>query len=325
MPESPDPTAVANVAVDEALQSLSLLNRAAGEALALDALERGLTPHGLAETGLVVAEQGFERLGARELSELGTLVGRVQAGLSPAERRAVEYYRERIRRGDSVEQAEADRALELLRRGFAKLPAGDRERLQALYAEAIASSLRHRREAEGRTREAMLAPPPPSTTLPRTLPAPGLGAGGAILDPRTNAPRRSGELPAAEAPAGSPSPAASPPGEQRGEAYWRGRAARARSAVKTAEKQVGPAEERVQKALALAATQPGCTPPTVRSISELKEMMKTYRCTPSSDVALAQQALDRVRADFEAARKALDDLDDEARHANALPGWLREY
>ena len=39
--------------------------------------------------------------------------------------------------------------------------------------------------------------------------------------------------------------------------------------------------------------------------------------------AIAQKRVDAAKTALEAAKKAQEDLEDEARHAGALPGWLR--
>jgi predicted nucleic acid-binding Zn-ribbon protein len=45
--------------------------------------------------------------------------------------------------------------------------------------------------------------------------------------------------------------------------------------------------------------------------------------TMQAEIATAQRELEAARAAAAAARQAVDDLEDDARRAGALPGWVR--
>lgn len=45
--------------------------------------------------------------------------------------------------------------------------------------------------------------------------------------------------------------------------------------------------------------------------------------TREAEIAQAQRELDAVQASVATARQAVDDLEDDARRAGALPGWVR--
>lgn len=45
--------------------------------------------------------------------------------------------------------------------------------------------------------------------------------------------------------------------------------------------------------------------------------------TRQAEIAQAQRELDAVQASVATARQAVDDLEDDARRAGALPGWVR--
>ena len=45
--------------------------------------------------------------------------------------------------------------------------------------------------------------------------------------------------------------------------------------------------------------------------------------TREAEIGQAQRQLETARAALAAARKAVDDLEDDARRAGALPGWVR--
>jgi hypothetical protein len=116
----------------------------------------------------------------------------------------------------------------------------------------------------------------------------------------------------AESPAPPPAPPVSMPKivdlQGHDEAYWRAKAAATRDAVQKAE-----------DALAAAETE------------EKREENDFYAwddgqyrdnvIKPAWDRA-KEEAI-KARADLDAARKQLDDLDDEARRAGAYPGWIR--
>jgi hypothetical protein len=97
------------------------------------------------------------------------------------------------------------------------------------------------------------------------------------------------------------------------EAYWRARAKAARAAVEAAEARVAKAEAAAQRAPAgIRQPQPGdalrqVPPPVVTDANR----------------RAAEAALAAARSDLERAKKALADLEEEARRKGVLPGWLR--
>jgi hypothetical protein len=124
----------------------------------------------------------------------------------------------------------------------------------------------------------------------------------------------------------------SPPA--RGEDYWRSRAASVLSALEAAEKRVKYLEERGARASplvpgpTLAACQAGVQAGLGESAIALRD--RSRNVVTCDDEVLRQQAAHRAqdelssaRADLEGARAALADLQEEARRAGALPGWLR--
>jgi hypothetical protein len=120
-----------------------------------------------------------------------------------------------------------------------------------------------------------------------------------------------------------------------GEAYWRGRAAQLRSAVASAEAVLQALEKRAAE---LGPPMPGprnapCQAGTISrrntSAIQLRDEAARYGKVCDGKAQTGQQQ-DRVYADIERTRVALDRaraalaaLDDEARRAGALPGWIR--
>jgi hypothetical protein len=97
------------------------------------------------------------------------------------------------------------------------------------------------------------------------------------------------------------------------EAYWRGRAKARRDAVAAA-------EARVAKAQAGADN----TPAGIRQPLPSDAMKQVPRSTATDSAHLGAEAeLEAAKAELARARKALDDLEDEARRKSILPGWLR--
>jgi|SRR5437867_11064498 len=98
-------------------------------------------------------------------------------------------------------------------------------------------------------------------------------------------------------------------GRRRTETYWRDRATRARTAVEEADAKVKDLEARV------AAIRNDMNPVNTQDPNRLQSRDRELR--------EAIDALDAARLSADAARKALSDLEEEARRAGALPGWLR--
>ena len=132
---------------------------------------------------------------------------------------------------------------------------------------------------------------PSPSPVPAAVPSPG-----AVVTPPPAAPS-------------SPPPDDSAQARAALEAHWRGIAARRREAVVAAEKLVAELNARV------AGLQ--------------NDMSPTNLGDPNREQTLRAQAADararlaEAEAALAAARKAVDDLEDEARRAGALPGWVR--
>ena len=98
-------------------------------------------------------------------------------------------------------------------------------------------------------------------------------------------------------------------GRRRTEAYWRGRATRAREAVDEADGKVRDLEARI------AALRNDMNPVNTQDPNRLQ--------TRDRELQEATDGLDAARRAADAARKAQADLEEEARRAGALPGWVR--
>jgi len=78
-----------------------------------------------------------------------------------------------------------------------------------------------------------------------------------------------------------------------------------------------------------AACQTGTMPVAGMGAIELRELAKKSAMSCDAEVLRQQEGykrreqLDAARQRLEQARRALADLEDEARRARALPGWLR--
>ena len=122
---------------------------------------------------------------------------------------------------------------------------------------------------------------------------------------------------------------AAPQSGEKGEAYWRSRVQQAQAAVAAADRKVQDLEaqagkERLQsneKPVDCGARQQfgeSFTAWRDRATAQAKKCAESARAFPN-----AAGRLEGARAQAAAARKALDDLYEEARRAGALPGWLR--
>jgi DNA repair exonuclease SbcCD ATPase subunit len=94
-----------------------------------------------------------------------------------------------------------------------------------------------------------------------------------------------------------------------GERYWRSLAKRRRNAVEEAEQEVKQLESRI------AALRNDMSPTNVQDPNRLQ--------TQGRDLQKAQEDLEAARGNLEEARQSLANLEDEARRAGAMPGWVR--
>jgi DNA repair exonuclease SbcCD ATPase subunit len=94
-----------------------------------------------------------------------------------------------------------------------------------------------------------------------------------------------------------------------GEKYWRNIAKQRRAAVQEAEQEVKTLESRI------AALRNDMSPTNVQDPNRLQ--------TQGRDLQKAQEDLESARHELEQARQSLANLEDEARRAGAMPGWVR--
>jgi hypothetical protein len=98
-------------------------------------------------------------------------------------------------------------------------------------------------------------------------------------------------------------------GGGRGEKYWRKQAAERRDVFQEAEKRVKNLEAR------LAALRYDTSPTNTQDPNRLQNRDR--------ELVQLEQELEEARRELERARQARDNLEDEARRAGALPGWVR--
>jgi hypothetical protein len=266
----------------------------------------------LAETGLLLATRGFNAMERTELTELGRLFEQLYATLPRADHEWMTEYMRTVRDGTLDAEASA-RGRRLLTQGVERLPSAGRERLQALLEKAIRAGIEARRESEARTQQAVLTAPPP---LP-AAPAPA-------LDRRLSAsatPAPSAE--SLEAPGAGGSNA-------RGEAYWRSRMQRARARVASLKAQIARLEQTVNREVYGPTVQPRCHAPeritneSQQAFLNCAQSVQNWPTQQSAVQAARLAELEQLREQLKLAERWIIDIEDEARQAGALPGWLRD-
>lgn len=295
------------------------------------------TEEGLAESTLGLAAGGFERLDRTDVRELGDLFSQVYAGLGVADRQWMSVYVDKMR-SVSLSPEESRRGRELLTVGIKSLPQAKRLRLQALLEKAIAGGLRRRREAEDRQREAgpRIAsnepglrpamneedPMPAVATVPFSAPT--------ASPPPPQAVGGSGQQWRAGSASREPAEASA-----RGESYWRSRMEQARARVSQLEAEVKQLDEKATASAFGTSTRRedgyNCDPPGQRIRGKedeqaIADCLRRLQNEPLRQQAERGQILDRLetaRRQLAEAKRALEDLEEEARRAGALPGWLR--
>jgi DNA repair exonuclease SbcCD ATPase subunit len=98
-------------------------------------------------------------------------------------------------------------------------------------------------------------------------------------------------------------------GGGRGEKYWRKQAAERRDVFQEADKRVKALESRI------AALRYDTSPTNTQDPNRLQNRDR--------ELVQAEQELEEARRELAQARQSLDNLEDEARRAGALPGWVR--
>ncbi len=134
---------------------------------------------------------------------------------------------------------------------------------------------------------------PESARKPASAPADG----GAAATPTATA--STGQKPAANGDAPSP--------DEKGEAAWRGRITQAREALRRNEVFLEAMQTRVSSLFIDAQNRPSAVQ---------QEKLR-------DDAAKAAVEMARVKADLEASKKQVFDIEEEARKAGVPPGWLR--
>jgi hypothetical protein len=260
-----------------------------------------MSGHGLAEIGWLTATRGFDDMDRQDLRELGALLEEVNAPLPPEDHAFMARYLNAVRDG-SLSREDGERGRSLFTDGVNKLAPERRTRLQALVEKAIRAGVAARQRAEGGTQEALMAPEAavPSTGASEGAPAPdgspAAGASPGASGAPPAAPAEGSASPAAAPPAAAAAaPAASPGPEERGEGYWRARMQAARARVARLRNQLADLEKAAAGDAVTGAGQK-------RRLDDLA----------------------RLRAELAEAERAVGDLEEEARAAGALPGWLRE-
>jgi hypothetical protein len=313
----PDPRKARELAVSAAVEHSAFLTRAGAEALVADQERRGQAVGDLEEAGLLSAINGFSVLPPARAREVGDSLGEVYARMSNDQRSRLESLFGQIRSGTAQPEHVAE-AVTLLNEGASRLPAPMRARLQAQFEGAMKTSVSMRAEAAMHPDQGPVPGAYPTASLRAPARAPAVAG-----DPRGAAPARR-EAPEASGTGGSR--------DDRGEAYWRGRATAARAAVDAAQRRVADLEQRaarfgpIHPGPITAPCQAGVQTGGHRSINP-DSANKTVTC--NIDALLQQEGwkvqaeLEQARAALERARRALEGLDEEARRAGALPGWLR--
>jgi hypothetical protein len=323
-----------------------LLSPGAARELLAESARRGQAPTHALDGALFVAGVGFADLDRATLDGLGEMFSQSLSTRSAADRGRIQAYMQYARAGEplSPEAVAAGRAL--FAQSVRSLPAGSQARLTALFEKAVIAGIAHQQQAEERARQAALAPLPavetPAATQADTSgrvaqavsggsrrPAGSAGGGGIALGVAVEGGRNA-----------DPVDRGSGASTGGSESYWRSRAASARTAVATAEKRVHDLEEQAARGglVVPGPTSAACQAGVETSVGgvttwkggavELRDAARNAKRCDSE--ILRQQAardtqtqLDSAREALKRAQKALDDLEDEARRAGALPGWLR--
>jgi hypothetical protein len=343
VPAIPSPAVPSAEQVAQALAEAPVLAPDAARALLEDAARRGEAPGHALDVALYVASAGFADIDRATLDELSGLFAKSWRTRSAADQGRIQAYLRYARAGEPLSPEAAAKGRALFGEGVRSLPPAAQARLTALFGTAVTAGITHRQRAEERTRVAVLNPPPlaeaPAPTAETSLQA----RAHASRWPAAEAGSGDGTLTAVTAESAGQD--ASEPGltrsTGRGESYWRSRAASARSAVEAAEKNVRRLEEQASRGgPAVAGPLPAACQAGVvtayrgqstvggRGAIELRDASRnSVHCdseVQSQQAARnAQSQLEAARASLKRAQKALDDLDDEARQAGALPGWLR--
>lgn len=328
-PAEPTPAAVSPEQVRQAVAEAPLLAPGTAQALLTETARRGQIPGHALDNALYIAGIGFADLDRATLDELGELFARSWSARPARDQARILAYMQFARLGEPLSPEAVTAGRTLFVESVRALPAASQARLTAAFGKAVAAGIAHRQQAEERARVAELAPPPPQAhNLPQAEQARAHAWGGAMT----------GESSLVEARGSSGSSVGYQSDERgasgQGEAYWRSRAAGARSAVESAEKRVRDLEQQATRGGPLVpgplppACQAGARPGGGEGSVELRDRSRnTVRCDSEilrqQGARITQNQLDAARESLKRAQTAHDALDEEARRAGALPGWLR--
>ncbi len=336
-PAEPTPATVSEEQVQQAVAEASLLAPEAARALLTEAARHGRVPGHALDSALYVASVGFADLDRATLDELGKLVTRSWSARSAADQGRIQAYMQYARAGEplSPEAVAAGRAL--FDESVRSLPPAAQGRLTTLFGKAVTTGIAHQQQAEERTRVAALTPLPAVETPPParadTAPQSAQSRAHASRWPATSATSHVAAGTTDGPSAGSETGDRGSSGQS--ESYWRSRAQSARSAVSAAEKRVRDLEEKATRAgpvvpgPSTTACQTGAPARSgeVLGPSAWERTRLVVHC--DAEILRQQQAL-AIQSQLEAARgalkqaqKSLEALEEEARRAGALPGWLR--
>jgi hypothetical protein len=299
------PTAVDPVAATVAANAL-LTPEAAGT-LADAWKRRGLATDDLGETALLLALKGFGTVPADQADALRSSFERLYAALSPTDRGTAERLLSQIREGraDTGDLAQARVLMDL---GARQMDEASRSQLRKQYSGAVIMAVAMRDESDR-----IAAAGPAVYVAEARVPE--------VTQARTSSPPH--VIPSPSPPSGGSAAWGSGPesggGDRRGEAYWRDRAAQLRRSVARAQAAVTATETALRGEILREQPRDCSLPPGLTM-----EQIKRWKCYVGSAVPAARAKHERAQAELDRAQKALHGLDDEARRAGALPGWLRE-
>jgi hypothetical protein len=160
----PTPAVASPESAQRAMAEAPVLTEESAAALLGEMARRGQDPGHALDGALFVASAGFADLDRATLGELGERFAKSWSGRSASEQRLIEAYMRHAREGEplSLEAIAAGRTL--FAEGVRAMPAASRERLRALFAEAVRAGIAHWQRAEERAQEASLTPLPSEET-----------------------------------------------------------------------------------------------------------------------------------------------------------------
>lgn len=319
----PAPSGPSAEQIDAAVAEGAVLTREAAEALLGEAARRGESAEHPLDSALYVASLGFGDMDRATLDELGELMTRSWKTRPAGDQGLIHAYMRHARQGEPLSPDAIDAGRALFVAGVRGLPAASQARIKTLFAKAVAAGIGQRARAEDRTRVAALTPLPPPEGPPSPAPRP--------VTPSSPTPApgySSGPVGSAAGATGEEYGGGRQSASGGGESYWRSRAQAARAAVAAAESRVRALEA---EAARLGPVRPGALPQACQEVTSRRagewETKTRLVCDEDTQRALRTQQMatqvEEARAQLRQAQQRLEDLEEEARRAGALPGWLR--